>query len=180
MADTETKQKRTPKALWEVSKLMLHLAQNVFASMRIEHAYKVKIAKLEKEKKEKLSVFETRHKEFVGKIHDLMQIRRKEVEKTGAKSVALVTGQVGWRIAAPRVEIVEGYDEKEVRERLLRQDKKYLRIKTELNRERILADFHANTLRKHRGIRVRHGLEEFFISLSPRGKEKAKVITIDE
>jgi phage host-nuclease inhibitor protein Gam len=179
MAETE-KKTRTPKALWEVSKLMLSLTKSVFASLRVEHSYKVKIGKLEKEKKEKLASFEARHKEFVGKIYDLMKIRRPEVEKSGTKSVTLATGQTGWRMAAPKVEIMDGYDEKEICDRLLRQDRKYLRITTELNRRRILADFQENTLRKHRGIRVKHGQEEFFISLTPRGKERAKVITIDE
>lgn len=178
MADN--KAKRTPKALWEVSKLMLRLGQNIFSSMRIEHSYKVKIARLEAEKKKKLAEKKTAHDTLVADIVALMKARRPEVEKTGLKSVTLTTGQVGWREAAPRVEIVEGYDEKGVAETLARNDKKYVRIKAELNRERILADFHAGTLRRHRGITVRHGVEEFFISLSPRGKQKPKIITVDE
>jgi phage host-nuclease inhibitor protein Gam len=177
MADTNAK--RTPKALWEVSKLMLKLTQNVFASMRIDHSYKVKIAKLEKEKKEKLAEQKARHDTLVGEIFSLMKFRRAEVESSGTKSVTLATGQVGWRDAAPRVEILEGYTEKSIVDRLLKRGKKYLRIKAELNREKILADFHAGTLQNHRGIKVRQGMEELFISLSPRGKDKPKIITID-
>jgi phage host-nuclease inhibitor protein Gam len=176
----ETKQKRAPKALWEVSKLMLRLAQNVFSSMRIDHSYKVKIAKLEAEKKKKLAEKKIGYDAIVSEIVALMKARRPEVEKTGLKSVTLATGQVGWREAAPRVEIVEGYDEKSVAEMLARTDKKYVRTKPEINRERVLQDFHAGTLRRHRGITVRSGVEELFISLSPRGKQKPKIITIDE
>ena len=175
----ETKTKRAPKALWQVSKLMLHLAQNVFSSMRIEHSYKVKIAKLEAEKKQKLAEKKEVYEGLVAEIVGLMKARRPEVEKTGTKSVTLATGQVGWREAAPRVEIVEGYKEKDVAKMLARVHKDYVRINPEINREKILQDFHAGTMRKHRGITVRSGVDEFFISLSPRGKQKPKVITID-
>lgn len=175
---SESKTTRTPKALWEVSKLMLKLTQNVFASMRIDHSYKVKIAKLEKEKKEKLHEMKDRHDTLVSEIFSLMKFRRLEVERAGCKSVTLATGQVGWREAAPKVEIVDGYTEKSVIDRLMKRGRKYLRIKAELNREKVLADFHAGILENHRGIKVKSGEEEFFVSLSPRGKDKPKVITI--
>lgn len=177
MADTNNK--RTPKNLWDVSRLMLKLTQNIFASMRIEHSYKVKIARLEKEAKGKLAEKTKAKEELVSQIHSLMNMRRGEVEKGGLKSVTLATGQVGWRVTPPSVKFAEGVTEKGVIATLLRRGQKYLRFKPEVNKEKILQDYQDGTWKDRFGIKVGQ-FEEFYISPAPRGKQKPKVITIGE
>lgn len=178
MATTNDK-KRTPKQLWEVSRLMLKLTQNIFASMRIEHSHKVKVARMEKEMKEKLGERNRAKEELISQIHSLMNMKRGEVEKSGAKSVTLATGQVGWRMTPPSVKFAEGMTEKSVIAKLLKRGKKYLRFKPEINKEKIIQDYNDGSWKDQSGIKVGQ-FEEFYISPAPRGKEKPKIITISE
>lgn len=178
MADTNHAN-RTPKNLWEVSRLMLKLTQNIFASMKIEHSYKVKVARLEKERDEKLEERKKIRDSLVSDIHSLMNLKRGEIETSGVKSVTLATGQVGWRITPPSVKLAEGATEKGVVEKLLRRGKKYLRFKPEINKEQIIQEYHDGTWKDRFGLRVGQ-FQEFYISPAPRGKQKAKIITISE
>jgi phage host-nuclease inhibitor protein Gam len=173
----ESKTKRAPKALWEVSKLMLALARNVFTGKRIEHSYNVRVAKLEKEKEEKLHELGARRETLVREIHSLMKANRPAVEKV-AKSVTLATGQVGWREMKPSVEIVEGYEKKDIIAALQKRGKWALRFKPELNKQAILQNSRDGKHRPINGITVKTG-EEFFISIAPRGNDKEpEVITL--
>jgi phage host-nuclease inhibitor protein Gam len=176
MTEVTHKTNRTPKALWTLSRLMLKLSQNAFASLRIEQSYRVKISKLEQEKKQRLHELEEGKDAIVRDIRAFMKGNRPEIERT-AKSVTLATGQVGWREMKPSVEIIDGYTEKGVIESLMKRGRWALRFKPELNKQTILQNYFDAT-GKHRpikGIAIKTG-EEFFISIAPRGKEKPETI----
>lgn len=175
MANDTRKTTRTPKALWEVSKLMARLAGNVFSEMRIKHSYKVKITKLEQERDAKAAEKKTARDEIVRNIFEFVSARKETLP--GTKSVTVAMGQVGFRKMAPAVEIASGFTEKQVLAKLLKRGQKYLRFTPKLNKEKILQDFNDGAFRNIEGITVRQG-DEFFISLAPRGKEKPETITV--
>lgn len=178
MADTnQTQTSRTPKALWEVSKLMMKLASNVYADRHIAHSYKIRITKLEQERDAKLAEKKEARDELVGKIFSFVKSRKNEIIP-GTKSVTLATGQVGFRQMKPAVEIASGYTVREVIAKFLKRHKKYLRFTPELNKQKLLQDYHDGKFRTLSGIKIRDGEEEFFISLAPRGKDKPETITV--
>lgn len=170
----QAKAARTPKALWEVSKLLARLAGNVFAEMKMKHSYKVKITKLEQERDAKAAAKKASRDEIVNQIFEFVNARKSALTET--KSVTLAMGQVGFRKMAPAVEITDGFTEKQVLAKLLKRGQKYLRFTPKLNKEKILQDFNDGAFRNVRGITIRQG-DEFFVSLAPRGKEKPETIT---
>lgn len=169
--------KRLPKKLVYLGKLMARLARVSHAYLRAAHTYRMKIAKLEQERDKKLDEIKKGQQSLIVELLSCAEGRKDEIMERG-KSITLATGQVGWRAIAPSVEIEEGHTEKSVAAWLAPRYKKYLRFTPRLNKTKILQDHGDGVLRNIKGIKIRQGVE-FFISLSPRGKEKPETITID-
>jgi phage host-nuclease inhibitor protein Gam len=168
---------RTPKSLWEISKLMMRLARVAFAEIKTQHSYSIKLSKLEQERDQHLETLANKRNILVSEIFAFAKERKNQITKDG-KSITIATGQVGWRLATPSVQIVEGSSEKTIVANLLKRKRRYLRFIPKLNKEEILQDVHDGTFKPIQGVHIRQG-EEGFISLNPRGKMKPKIITVD-
>ena len=82
--------KRLPKKLWHLGKLMIKLVRISHAQLRTKHSYRIKIARLEQERDQKLNAMEIRHKELVAEIFCFAEERKSEILEKG-KSCLLYT-----------------------------------------------------------------------------------------
>ncbi len=169
--------KRLPKKLWILGKRMAKLARVSNAYLRTAHSYRMKFAKLEQERDEKLNAIKLEQHAIIESIFSVATEQKQEIMKNG-KSVTLSTGQVGWRAITPSVLVETGHTERSVIQWLKSHRQKYLRSTPKLNKEKILQDHRDGVLRKIPGLRITEGTE-FFISLAPRGKDKPETIVIN-
>jgi phage host-nuclease inhibitor protein Gam len=164
------------KIAWGVGRLMSKLATNAFSQVRTKRSYAKRIKALEDERNAKLALKTEEQKKIVGDMMTILE-NNKGGFVTGLKSIGYAVGKVGFREMKPSVEIAEGFTEEGVVKKFLRRHRAYLRFKPALNREKILQDHHDGKWKTLSGITIRKGAE-FFVSLSPRGKDKPEVITV--
>lgn len=164
------------KAAWGVGELLVHIANNQFAELRIQRNYDSKITKLQKERNELTAKKREKREKMVNDML-IMLTEKRGAFVTGLKSIVYAAGQVGFRKMKPAVEIEEGYTEKEVVELFKRRHRKLLAVEYTLDRKRIQKAFAENEYKSLSGVYIREG-EEFFISLAPRGENRPKPITI--
>jgi phage host-nuclease inhibitor protein Gam len=164
------------KAAWGVGKLLGKLATNAFSQLRTKRSYAKKIKKLEDERDAKLATKVEEQEKLVAEMMAFLAGREGGFV-TGLKSISYAIGQVGFRQMKPSVEIADGFTKQTLIEKLTRRHKSWLRFKPEINKQAILSDFQDGKFKKVKGIEIRQG-NEFFISLSPRGKDKPEIISV--
>ncbi len=164
------------KAAWGVGELLVRIANNQFAELRIARTYNGKITELEKERNALISKKRERRDELVNEMLTMLTEKRGAFV-TGLKSIVYAVGQVGFRKMRPAVEIEEGYTEKGVVAKFLKRHKKYLVPEYKLDRKKLTKDYQDGKFKKIEGVEIREG-EEFFISLAPRGEDTPKPIRV--
>lgn len=163
------------KASWGVGKLLAKLAINAFSQLRTKRSYAKKIEKLEAERDGKLAIKLEEQEKLISEMLVFLGGREGGFA-TGLKSISYAIGQVGFRQMKPSVEIAEGFTKQGVIEKFLRRNRAYLRFKPDLNKQKILQDYQDGKWKNLAGIEIKEG-NEFFVSLSPRGKDKPEIIS---
>lgn len=164
------------KTAWGVSKLLTRLANNVFSQMRIKRSYEKKITALEQERDTELAIKIEKEQSIVNEMMLALGGPEGAFVK-GLRSVTYAVGQVGFRQMKPSVEIAEGFTKQDVVSRFLKRRRAYLRIKHEINKQKILQDYQDGKWKTLTGITITQG-DEFFVSLAPRGDDKPEVISV--